>query len=378
MREPNTCSLVIDKSFCQLFRAKLGDANIFDKKRKLLIKDGYAQLPISQKPDDLLTKELESICRFVIKYDASPQIKISLSTKERVFSEIRDVMDFSLDVNLEKEIPDSWEFYDDLLLIPGYSLQDEKWKPFLPQILQLLCTIFNVKRVAKKHLVTSDDFRSPKTELLLGTDPWVCRKENGITYHFDVTKSMFCAGNISEKIRVSKFDCSGEIVVDLFAGIGYFTLPYLLHAKAQHLYACEWNPVSVTALKHNLVKHGLAERCTVLEGDNRLVCPRDVADRVNLGLIPDSTISWRTACQALKYSGGVLHIHGNIEVKKDELKREKMDAWGWDTSQAIVELLHQVKPNQFWNTEILHIECVKSYAPRVFHLVLDLRCITSV
>ena len=42
------------------------------------------------------------------------------------------------------------------------------------------------------------------------------------------------------------------IVIDLYAGIGYFTLPYLIHGKAKFVYACEWNPDSVKALKRNL------------------------------------------------------------------------------------------------------------------------------
>ena len=185
---------------------------------------------------------------------------------------------------------------------------------------------------------------------------------------------MFCAGNISEKLRVSKFDCSEETVVDLFAGIGYFTLPYLVHAQAEHMYACEWNPNSVVALKVNLENLGLRERCTVLEGDNRLVCPKEVADRVNLGLIPGSDISWKTACEALKNTGGILHIHGNVESKKDENKEEKMKVWAESAGETIKSLLTEVKCNRSWDTKILHIECVKSYAPRVYHLVLDLEC----
>lgn len=41
---------------------------------------------------------------------------------------------------------------------------------------------------------------------------------------------MFSAGNVSEKLRVAQFSCEGQIVVDLYAGIGYFTLPYLVKA----------------------------------------------------------------------------------------------------------------------------------------------------
>lgn len=61
------------------------------------------------------------------------------------------------------------------------------------------------------------------------------------------------------------------ICVLLIPGIGYFTLPYLVHAHASLVYACEWNPDAVEALKTNLALNGVAERCIVLEGDNRQV-----------------------------------------------------------------------------------------------------------
>jgi len=39
----------------------------------------------------------------------------------------------------------------------------------------------------------------------------------------------------------------------------------------------------------------------------------NVADRVNLGLLPSSESSWSVACAALKSdSGGILHVHGNV------------------------------------------------------------------
>ena len=82
---------------------------------------------------------------------------------------------------------------------------------------------------------------------------------------------MFSSGNITEKMRVAKFNCDNEIVLDLFAGIGYFTLPYLVHARASKVVACEWNAAAVEALKKNLALNKCANRCEIFEGDNRIV-----------------------------------------------------------------------------------------------------------
>lgn len=232
---------------------------------------------------------------------------------------------------------------------------------------------------------------------------------------------MFSIGNITEKLRIASFDCSQEIVVDLFAGIGYFVLPYLVHARAKHVHACEINPDSIEALKINLKLNRVEDRCTIHEGDNRETCPNNVADRVNLGLIPSSEISWETACRALKNDSGgvislskfvnskdiiligflfkVLHIHANIDSapeKKDSInddsiddersimnlnsiwegasfKRAEWKTWTCTTVRKIEKLLFHVKQTK-WSVHFRHLEHVKSYAPHVDHVVLDILC----
>lgn len=72
-------------------------------------------------------------------------------------------------------------------------------------------------------------------KLLLGADGWVVHKENGISFTLDVTQCMFSSGNVTERMRMAKIPCEGEDIVDLYAGIGYYTLPLLVHAKASHV-----------------------------------------------------------------------------------------------------------------------------------------------
>jgi len=48
--------------------------------------------------------------------------------------------------------------------------------------------------------VDEGPLRESHAELLLGDSGWVEHRENGILYGFDVTKSMFSLGNVSEKV----------------------------------------------------------------------------------------------------------------------------------------------------------------------------------
>lgn len=75
--------------------------------------------------------------------------------------------------------------------------------------------------------------RDSTLELLVGDNGWVTHHENGILYSFDATRCMFSSGNRSEKLRMARLYCENETAVDLFAGIGYFVLPFLI--KYVHL-----------------------------------------------------------------------------------------------------------------------------------------------
>ena len=109
-------------------------------------------------------------------------------------------------------------------------------------------------------------------------------------------------------------------------------------------------------------------------------------DRVNLGLIPSSEESWEVACNALKIeSGGFLHIHGNVDIKNSETKQKTKQDWQeWalyaqnKIRNYLEKRLNNDSKHLTWNVTISHIEYVKSYGPRVDHLVLDLECRPSI
>lgn len=169
------------------------------------------------------------------------------------------------------ELPRSWERYGDLVVLPQNSFTSPVWRTFGVIFWEAIAKALKCKRLALDRRVSCDKFRTSGAVLVLGEDGWVEHVENRVRYIFNITKCMFSSGNISEKLRIAGLDCAGETVVDLFAGIGYFTLPYLVHAGAKIVYACEWNPTAVEGLRRGLVANGVEDKCVVHFGDCRKV-----------------------------------------------------------------------------------------------------------
>ena len=139
----------------------------------------------------------------------------------------------------------------------------------------------------------------------------------------------------------------GETVVDLFAGIGYFTLPAAVVGRAARVHACEANPVAYQYLVENARRNHVADRVTAHRGDNRdAPIPRGCADRVFLGLLPESLPWVPRALDLLSPKGGSLHVHRLQETRAGTEAvagpvRELVERGGRRVLEASV---HVVKP----------------------------------
>ncbi|CAN6205519.1 unnamed protein product [Urochloa humidicola] len=266
---------------------------------------------------------------------------------------------------LLEQLPTRWETLGDIIILPKTCFKDPLWESVSEELWPLVAKSLSAQRLARQGKIMPNGTRDSTLELLLGDNGWVTHHENGIHYSLDATKCMFSSGNRSEKLRMGQLNCRDEVVVDLFAGIGYFVLPFLVKANANFVYACEWNPHAVEALRRNVHDNNVEDRCMILEGDNCATAPKGVADRVCLGLLPSSECSWATAVKALRVEGGIMHIHGNVNDS---------DETGW--LDNVVESISNIAKAHglSWNVSLEHVERVKWYGPHIRHLVVDVRC----
>ena len=260
------------------------------------------------------------------------------------------------------KIPKKWEKFSDIAILPSGSFEGEDWDDLIsPALWKAVAEGLDVERLGIMGEVTGKT-RKSGARMLRGEDDWVVRRENGVDYGYHLTKCMFSAGNVNERRRMGEIVERGEVVVDLFSGIGYYSLPIMVHSEVEHVHCCEWNDDAIKSLEWGLKRNGISSGFTIHRGDNRETCMsiRKVAHRVIMGLLPTSEDSFEAAMEVLSDSGGVIHIHGLA-------RPGGYSEWG----EGVLRKLCHFREGS--RAEIIAVNRIKSYAPRWDHIVLDVR-----
>ena len=179
-------------------------------------------------------------------------------------------------------------------------------------------------------------------------------KEQGIFYKIDISKLMFAKGNINERHRIANFANKKEIVVDMFAGIGYFSLP--LAKKVSNVYAIELNPVSFHYLEENVKLNHLNNVKTIKDDCAKIVPRLKVkADRIMMGFLP-SPLKYIKSIRKIAKKGTIIHYSCLINR--------------YDERAEINKLVNNI--NKIIKIKLLKAIKVKSFSPSLEHYVLDI------
>ena len=274
------------------------------------------------------------------------------SSRNDPIDDIRD--EAELPEPLKQLLPVKWEQFGEVLVLRLPHELDEHED----EVAAAYASVLRVKSVLRDEGGVTGDLRTPVVRLLFGTDTVAVHRENEVLYKFDVSKLMFSSGNNDERARVAGIDCDDEIVVDMFAGIGYFSIPLAVHQRPRKIIACELNPVSHSYLVENIGLNHVEGIVEPVLGDNRSLEGESVADRVLMGYVKTTHEYLSTAFRLVK-SGGVIHYH---ETCPCELLPARP-----------VERLQAANPRG--RVDILGFREVKSYSPGVSHVVVDARVV---
>jgi len=224
-----------------------------------------------------------------------------------------------------------------------------------PDNIEELLNLPEVKRIVKLGRINGPK-REPQVEILVGDNTETIHRENHCFFKLDVAKIMWSKGNTTERQRIAKIVEDGETVVDMFAGIGYFSIPIAVHSNPKKIYSIEINPTSYGYLKENIDLNKVKDIIEPLLGDCRELAPKGIADRVLMGYIGNTNEFLDSAMEIVK-PGGIIHYHESVP---DILKFKR-------PPQRIIDAANGRE------VEILKKRIIKKYSPGVYHVVIDAR-----
>lgn len=214
----------------------------------------------------------------------------------------------------------------------------------------------HIRAVFAKGGKVSGEYRVRELVHLAGEERTeTLHRENGIRLRLDVSRVYFSPRLATERMRIFRKSRPGEVVFDMFAGVGPYSI--LLAKKAELVFACDINPWAVRYLEEN-VRLNRANNVVPILGDVRKVAGRVEADRVVMNLPKFADRFLREAMLSVR-NGGIVHYYG-FGPEEDLFSEHEGK-------------IKAVAGELGFGVEILERRKVRPYAPRQFNIAVDFR-----
>ena len=232
-------------------------------------------------------------------------------------------------------------------------------------IAEAIMTIHHeVKSVWRQSSSVSGDFRLRKLEHILGKETTeTCYREHGCIYKTDLKKAYFSPRLSYERMRIAGLIQRGETVVNMFAGVGCYSIAIAKHSAPMKVYSVDVNPSAFEYLRENIRLNRVEAVVVPLQGDAKEVIEmelQNVADRVLMPL-PELAYDYLDYARlALKTAGGWIHYYSFEHAKKGEDPVQKAE-------KQVREKLGRLD-DVF---QVSRGRVVRTIGPRWFQVVLD-------
>ena len=219
-----------------------------------------------------------------------------------------------------------------------------------------------VKTVLSKWGTVSGVYRLRNFKVISGEPQTLTvHREHGCVFHVDLGKVYFSPRLSYEHARIASLVQEGETLIDMFAGVGPFSVLIAKKHVNTRVHALDVNPEAYSFLKKNVVVNRVVDKVTPILGDARQVINErlaGVADRVIMNL-PEKAIEYvDVACKALKPKGGIIHYYEFVNQPEPVKKAEG----------RLAEAIKQTKREL---QKIIHVRIVRGVAPFTYQVVVD-------
>jgi tRNA (guanine37-N1)-methyltransferase len=225
----------------------------------------------------------------------------------------------------------------------------------------------NVKTVLLQASPVAGNLRLRRLSHVAGENKTsTVHKEHGCVFSVDVEKCYFSPRLSHERRRIAGIVKPNETVVNMFAGVGCFSIMIAKHVSAMKVFSIDVNPAAIQFMQENIRLNRVYGKVIPLLGDAKEIVNSQlqrVADRVLMPL-PEKALEYLPcAVSALKASGGWIHYYGFEHAAKTESPTEKaklkvakaLEALGVDLKVFSVRVVRSTGPNWFQLAADIHV-----------------------
>jgi tRNA (guanine37-N1)-methyltransferase len=225
----------------------------------------------------------------------------------------------------------------------------------------------NVKTVLAQLGGIAGDHRTRRLVHVAGENRFrTIHKESGCMFVVDLESCYFSPRLSYERRRIAQLVNAAEIVVNMFAGVGCFSILIAKQVPITKIYSIDINPAATQFMEENIKLNGVYGKVISMLGDSKLIIEtqlQGVADRVLMPL-PEKALEYLpVAISALKPTGGWIHYHsfehaakGESPIEKAKQKIvEKLSIIDVDFEVSLLRVARRVGPNWHQIVADIHI-----------------------
>ena len=230
----------------------------------------------------------------------------------------------------------------------------------------LLQEVKTARSVFYQSSAVRGDFRTRSLEILAGEDRTeTAYRESGCRFTVDVENAFFSPRLSTERGRIAGLVTDGETILNMFAGIGMFSI-MMAKKKQCRVYSIDINPVASSLCERNIRSNKLLGQVISINGDAQKIVEKEfagTADRT-LMLLPERSDEFLDVAINATKDGGIIHYYSHIHADK------KSDA-------AILSERHLMQESRV-NMKIIGSRIVRPVGPRYYQTVVDAKISKSV
>lgn len=227
----------------------------------------------------------------------------------------------------------------------------------------LLNKIKNVNTIFQQTSPVAGDYRIRNLEFLAGEEKTVTEyKEHGCVFKVDVSKTYFSPRLSTERLRITKLIGEREIIVNMFAGIGTYSIILAKKNPDCIVYSIDSNPTAIELCITNCKLNKVENRVIPLLGDannvisNKLI---GVGTRVLMPLPEKAYEFIESAVLSLENKKGIVHFFAHI--KSNNKKNAINDG---------IEYSMNIFKN--YKKKIITCRVIREVGPRIYQVVTDI------